>query len=202
MELFSGCNGRELNNGLAWLNEPAQWNFDRDGALTIVPRAKEDFFRPCQGQAYDNAPMLYKQVEGDFTAVTRTKAKLADFGDAAALTIRADSALWAKICMERSPSGQTSLVSVVTSPWSDDANNELLSEPDCFMRLTRKGNLLGMHYSLDGSLWRFVRSFALELPHTAMVGVHAQAPIKQGCQVKFFCFNITDEAVEDFRSGE
>jgi regulation of enolase protein 1 (concanavalin A-like superfamily) len=202
MNLFDGGTGKTLPDGLTWLREPAEWSFDDQGKLTIVPEPRTDFFRPYQGLPNDNACLLYREVSGDFTAVTRTRARLVGFGDAAALTVRGTESRWAKVCLERSPIGDISVVSVVTEDWSDDANGELLATPECFLRLTRKGNLFGMHFSLNGSVWRFIRCFALELPATVMVGVHAQAPFQGGCQAEFESFDWSPQAVGDFRSGE
>ena len=116
-------------SGLCWLNEPEQWSINpADDSLTIVPNAATDFFRPLgdiDAPANDNCCLLYAEVTGDFTATTYTKATLCDFGDAAAMTIRAHESQWAKLCLERSPIGDISLVSVVTNPYSDDANSEV-----------------------------------------------------------------------------
>lgn len=201
MNLFEGCHGRQLADGLAWLEEPPDWRFDTEG-LHIVPWAKTDFFRPYQGTPKDNACLLYTEVTGDFTAVTHARAELVGFGDAAALTVRTAPAQWAKLCLERSPIGDISVVSVVTNPWSDDANNEVLPGPECALRITRHGDVFGMHYSLDGKGWRFVRTFGLAMPETVMVGVHAQAPFVGGCHATFSCFELSPQPVMDFRSGE
>jgi uncharacterized protein len=201
MNLFDGCHDKSLTNNLAWLNEPPEWGFDGDG-LTIVPATKTDFFRGYLRTPSDNACLLYANVTGDFTAVTHARAHLVGFGDAAALTVRASATQWAKLCLERSPIGDVAAVSVVTNPWSDDANNELLDEPECYLRLTRSGDVFAMHYSVDGAKWRFVRTFGLVLPPTVMVGVHAQAPFVGGCSARFSTFTLTHEAVKDFRSGE
>jgi regulation of enolase protein 1 (concanavalin A-like superfamily) len=201
MNLLADCKGTTLENDLRWLNEPPEWAFDGSG-LKIVPSAPSDFFRPYGGEPKDNCCLLYREVRGDFTAIAQVSARLVDFGDAAALTVRASENQWAKLCMERSPIGDISLVSVVTNPWSDDSNNELLESPECFLRVTRKGNVFGMHYSLDGTKWRFVRTFALELPETVKVGIHAQAPLSPGSQVQFLSFRISPQPVADFRSGE
>ena len=91
---------------------------------------------------------------------------------------------------------------MVTKEFSDDGNGELLEEAECYLRLTRKGNVFGMHYSLDGVTWRFVRMFSFELPEKIMVGIHAQAPFTAGCEVEFSSFTIVPGAVADFRSGE
>lgn len=201
MNLLASCTGRSLANGLAWLNEPPEWSVD-DAGLTIVPGAPSDFFRPYSGSGRDNAGLLYSEVTGDFTATTQVRAELVDFGDAGALTVRAHEAQWAKLCLERSPIGDVSLVSVVTDPWSDDSNNELVTIPECYLRLTRKGNVFGMHYSMDGATWRFVRTLGLEMPPTVMVGIHAQAPFTPGCRVLFRSLTLSPEPVADLRSGE
>lgn len=201
MDMFAGCRERQLVDGLAWLQEPPDWRFDAEG-LHIVPWAQTDFFRPYQGTPKDNACLLYAQVTGDFTAVAHARAELVAFGDAAALTVRAAPSQWAKLCLERSPIGDIAAVSVVTNPWSDDANNELLAGPECMLRITRRGDVFGMHYSLDGSRWRFVRTFGMAMPQTVMVGVHAQAPFAGGCTATFMRFELSPEPVLDFRSGD
>ena len=202
MNLLAACKGRQLTENLQWLNEPPQWQVDDSGKLTIVPQACTDFFRPHGEAANDNACLLYTEVTGDFTAVTKTRAQLAAFGDASAITMRVNESLWAKACLERSPIGDISVVSVVTNGASDDANGELVDKAECFLRLTRKGDVFAMHYSLDGSVWRFLRCFPLKVPATIMVGIHAQAPFQGGCQAEFDCFELTPEPVKDFRSGE
>ncbi len=201
MNLFADCHGITLANELQWLNEPPEWTFGETG-LTIVPLSPSDFFRPYDGAAHDSGCFLYKMSTGDFTITTHTTAELAGFGDAAALMVRASETQWAKLCLERSPIGETSAVSVITNPWSDDANNEIVKSPSCYLRITRTGNVFGMHYSLDGTQWRFVRKFALEMPNEVMVGIVAQAPFTTGCRVVFHSFTISPEPVADFRSGE
>ena len=201
MDLLADCAGVTLANDLKWLNDPAEWEVD-DTGLRIVPRASSDCFRPYDGPPKDNCCLLYKETDGDFTAITQATADLVDFGDAAALTVRSSETQWAKLCLERSPIGEVSLVSVVTNPWSDDSNSEVVTSSECYLRLTRKGNVFGMHYSLDGTKWRFVRTFALEIPPVAMVGIHAQAPFSSGCRVVFRSLTISPEPVVDFRSGD
>jgi regulation of enolase protein 1 (concanavalin A-like superfamily) len=201
MDLLKGCHDRALAAGLSWLNEPPEWRFDGEGLL-VVPEAATDFFRPYSGTGRDNAALLYTEVTGDFTAATRTRVHLVGFGDAAAITVRAGATQWAKLCLERSPIGDISAVSVVTNPTSDDANNELVDEPACFLRITRNGDVFGMHYSLDGQVWRFVRTFGMAMPRTVKVGIHAQAPFVGGCWARFASFELSDQPVADFRSGE
>ena len=202
MNLFTGCVERKLTNGLRWCHEPPEWFFDNDEVLTLTPGAKTDCFRPYQKSPMDNAPILYKDIAGDFTIATHITAQLTDFADAGGLIIRSHPSLWAKVCMERNHLGQTSVVSVVTNPSSDDALGELLSQSECHLRITRKGNYLGMHYSLDGQTWRVVRCFGMEVPESVIVGVLAQAPFGSGCCVRFHGLYFQRETVDDFRSGK
>lgn len=201
MNLFQGCEGKRLTERLTWLREPESWGFTA-GGLEIVPVGKTDFFRPVVGAPVDNACLLYTWVTGDFTAVADTRVTLVGFGDAAALTVRADATHWAKICVERSPKGEVAIVSVVTTETSDDANNELLAGPAASIRLTRSGGVFAMHYRADTGPWRFVRTFGLALPQRVMVGIHAQAPFVPGCRAVFSRFEIDPVPVKDYRSGE
>ena len=201
LNLFDGCSGTTLNDKLKWINEPERWSFGEEG-LDIVPRGKTDFFRPYDGTAFDNACLLYTEVAGDFTAVASATATLADFGDAAALTVRSDPSHWFKICIERSPIGEIAIVSVVTNGWSDDSNGELIDSPVAKLRISRKGNAFGMNYSIGENPWRFVRAFSFELPETVQVGVHAQAPFQAGCSAVIRSFTLSDTPIDDLRSGE
>ena len=201
MNLFEGCMGKNLTSKLQWLEEPSEWNFAQ-GSLEITPTGETDFFRPSDRPAKDNACLLFTTLEGNFTAQVYATTELVAFGDAAAITIYSSPVLWAKLCIERSPVGEVSIVSVVTNPWSDDANNELLQKPESYLRITRKGQVLGMHYSLDGMHWRFVRTMTCAMPAQVKVGVQVQAPFKAGCRATFEAFQWCPEPVANFRSGE
>jgi len=201
INLLANCSSTSLNKNLKWINEPAHWNFDEKG-LHIVPQPKTDFFRPYNGPQVDNACLLYTNVKGDFTACSSMSVVLAGFGDAAALTVRSDSNNWFKICIERSPVGDISIVSVITNGWSDDSNGELLSQPAATLRITRKGDTFGMNYRTENGNWRFVRAFSFKLPEEVMVGVHAQAPFQAGCSASISSFTLSSIPVDDVRSGE
>jgi regulation of enolase protein 1 (concanavalin A-like superfamily) len=189
-------------DGFSWLNEPESWEFSA-GRLRMNPAAHTDLFRPPDGsEARDNGCLLFTRVSGDFSAVVHLRAGLVGFGDAGAITVRDSPVSWAKLCMERSPVGDVSIVSVVTRGVSDDSNGELLGTPECWLRITRKERVFGMHHSIDGSAWRFARTFTIDTGDPVMVGIQAQAPYGGGCWVEFDHFTISPETVDDFRSGE
>ena len=202
MNLFAGCADKSLGGGLRWLNEPPTWSFDAEGRLTVEPRAHTDFFRSPEQPTRDDASLLRVLVQGDFTLSARVAVHLVGFGDAVGLMLRLGPDCWAKLCVERSPVGEVAIVSVVTAPWSDDANGELLSRPEAYLRLTRRGDQIGMHYSVHGDRWRFVRAFTLGGAQAVDVGLHAQAPFAGGCRGTCDFLRLDGTAVADFRSGE
>ena len=200
MDLLKAKDTDGLLKNMEWMHEPAEWSYG-PGRLVVVPKAKTDFFRPYHGEGKDNACFLYSKISGDFTATAHIHAHQVDFADAGALMIRAHEELWAKACVERSPIGEINVVAVVTNRFSDDCNSEILEKPECFMRISRRGNVFGMQYSLDGSRWRFVRTFGLPVPVEIMVGVVAQAPFTGGGHAEFSVFSLKEGGVEDLRSG-
>ena len=191
-------------SGFKWLNEAETWRMDQE-AIMISSKAETDFFRSPRGaHPKDNAPFLYYPMQGDFSFSARIIANLKKFGDAGGLTIRQNPERWAKICIEKSPSGEINIVSVVTSGYSDDANNELLGTPDAFLRITRTGSLIGLHYSLDGKIWRFARTFRFEVPKgiPLLAGIHVQSPYSTSCSAVFRKLVYSENTVENFKSGE
>jgi uncharacterized protein len=200
LNLFSNCSGVHLTNGLQWLHEPKIWHFKNE-VLCVEPDGRTDAFRRYKQPAKDSACFLYVEVKGDFTLITKLRLEATAFGDAGTITIRGDEKRWAKLCIERSPSGETSIVSVVTNEWSDDANNELLGVPEAYLRIIRIGNIVGMHYSLSGETWRFVRAFGIEWPSGVKVGIQAQAPLQAGCKAYFEDLTLSKKVVRDFRGG-
>jgi uncharacterized protein len=202
MNLLEDLKENELPADWSWINEPSTWR-QSGGTLRIEPAEHTDYFRSPDGSlTRDNAPLLATRVTGDFTIVARARASLAGFGDAATIVVREREDQWAKLCLERSPIGDVSLVSVVTRGVSDDANSELLSEPVAFLRATRRGDVFGFHFSTDGSTWRFVRTFRMDCGPQISVGIAAQAPYAKGCVVEFDRLELRAESVVDFRSGE
>lgn len=120
------------------------------------------------------------------------------------MTMRLSAERWAKICIERSPSGEVNVVSVVTGGYSDDANNELLAAPEAWLRITRRNNLAGLHYSLDGREWRFARTFrfGVSADKPILAGIHVQSPYGKGCNAVFSELIFSRHTVENFKSGE
>jgi len=198
MDLLAGCAGRKVS-ALRWMNEPKVWKYSAAG-LYIEPDGHTDMFHKFGAPTRDDACFLFTEASGDFSLTAHLKAEGVAFGDAGGIAVRHDAQHWAKLCVERSPLGEISIVSVVTNQWSDDANNEVLNTPEAWVRITRIGDLIGMHYRVE-SAWRFVRVFAVNWLARLKVGLLAQAPFAAGCKVHCSALSLSPRTVSDFRSG-
>ncbi|UGU17427.1 DUF1349 domain-containing protein [Sinomicrobium kalidii] len=96
---------------------------------------------------------------------------------------------------------QYNVVSVVTDKWSDDANGELLEENNCWLRITRKNDFFGLHYSTDGKIWRFVRAFGIDMNTSISIGFGIQAPAGDHCNESIEELSVSNTPVQNFRDG-
>jgi len=172
-----------------------------ENGFHLVANAKTDFICKYKEYIKDEAAFFYTDRTGDFTIKAKVETKGNFTYDAAFLMIRATTTRWIKLAVELGVDKAYNVVSVITDNWSDDANGELILSNECWLRITRKGDFWGLHYSIDGNKWRFVRCFGLDLGPTVKVGFGIQAPLGDNCEGKIYFITITDESVKDFRDG-
>ncbi|TCD02120.1 DUF1349 domain-containing protein [Pedobacter frigidisoli] len=172
-----------------------------DSGFRLLANAKTDFI--CKYKAYikDEAALFYTERTGDFTIQAEVETKGNFAYDAAFLMVRESKTRWIKLAVELGVHITYNVVSVITNDWSDDANGELLPANKCWLRITRKGNFWGLHYSLTGKKWIFVRCFGLDLPPSVKVGFGIQAPVGDNCQGVLDGILISNKAIENFRDG-
>ena len=200
MDMFKGRKNRELPDGFRWMNEPEHWSFG-DGQLEVrAPEGADFFVDPLGTSVRDSAPFLYTERSGDFTALTRVDAAMQAEFDSACLMVWQNESHWAKLCYERSY-GWPSVVSVVTKGFSDDSNTLLTLSDAPYLRISRRGQTIAMHYSMDEKDWYMIRYFHMELSPTVRLGVVAQSPGGEECNVWFSGFTIVDTPVTDIRGG-
>lgn len=200
MNLFDGCIEKSLSSNLQWLNEPDKWIFQPDNSLSVAAPAIADFFIDPSGETNKNsAPYLYTLLRGDFSVVTRVSVEMKEQYDSGCLMIMADDRNWAKICFEFFDN-TPSILSVVTRNTSDDCVSRQVEVQQPYLRAARSGNCFAFHYSVDGQHWSLVRYFGMDCPEEIKVGVAAQAPISEGCQVGFEHFTIEEAASGDIRT--
>jgi regulation of enolase protein 1 (concanavalin A-like superfamily) len=186
---------------LQWAN-PTRWEPLPGGGIRILAQARTDFFRNPDGSApNENGHLLWQPVEGDFVVQAHVRPTFSSTYDAAALMVRGDESHWAKLCFEATDFGTHAIVSVVTDGLSDDANGVNVDVPDVWLQIVRQGNLLAMHYALDGRTWRMVRYFSLALAAKVAVGMVAQSPTGSGTMVDFLHCSVERRRVDDMRAG-
>ncbi len=186
-----------------WKNEPD--SFVHDGnTVTITAAGGTDYFNdPASDVRKASAPVLYREVDGDFTVEGRVAPAFGATYDAGAIVFYCTDDVWAKLAFEQTDLGSTSVVTVVTNGLSDDANGEVVDGDAVHLKMSRRGDVLGLYYSLDGRGWRMVRLLALPVPPgaTANVGISAQSPTGSGCTVTFSELAFAKRAVTEMRGG-
>lgn len=175
-------------------------------AVTLTGGPKSDLFLDPAGDGTgpDAGRFLGEPPAGDFTLRARVDVDFRTTFDAAVLLVQASASVFAKLCLEYSPQGRPTVVTVVTRGTSDDANSFEVGATSAWLRITRSGRAWAFHASTDGSRWRLVRYFALgehEAGLTARVGFLAQSPTGESCRAVFEDIAFSAGAPADLRDG-
>ena len=172
-----------------------------DNGFLLTANPKTDFICKYHQYSRDDAAFFYTEQHGDFTLSAEVETIGSADYDAAFLMVRESEDRWIKLAVELGVDGSYNVVSVITDQWSDDANGELLTKGKCWLRITRKEDFWGLHYSIDGIKWRFVRAFGLGLGKTVMIGFGIQAPVGIDCKGRVTAIALRDKSVANFRDG-
>ncbi|MCC7208064.1 MAG: DUF1349 domain-containing protein [Anaerolineae bacterium] len=190
-----------LPGPLHWHGAPTAWELPGGNTLNITAGAKTDWFiDPDNGFTVDNAPALMLDADGPYMLRTRLTATHKATYDAAVIAVYASPQTWAKFCLELSPHGQVTVVSVVTKGVSDDCNSLPLSGNTAWFRVSKLGRAYAFHYSADGEWWNLIRYFTLG-DVQARIGFLAQSPTGDGCTATFRDISFAQEKLADVRSG-
>ncbi|MEV5410866.1 DUF1349 domain-containing protein [Thermopolyspora sp. NPDC052614] len=183
------------------LNQPAGWRIEADDALTLSAGPGTDLFTDPGGPGrYANAPALLGRLDGDFTLSARITTDLASTYDAGVLLLYAGEDTWAKFCLELSPQGRPTVVSVVNRGVSDDCNSIPVKGEEVRLRISRLGPAFAFHVALGSDFWHLIRYFALD--GDPEVGFLAQSPTGPGCTARFDEIAYSPKCLSDLRSGE
>jgi regulation of enolase protein 1 (concanavalin A-like superfamily) len=187
---------------MQWLLTPEDWRLS-DGGLTITAGPRTDLFADPETRTKTvTAPALTAAVHGDFWLSARVRPELAATYDAGVLVLYAHPRAWAKLCLERSPQGRATVVTVVTREVSDDCNSFTVDDDHVWLRITRFGGTVAFHASGDGKFWQLVRYFTHdEAPHMK-IGFLAQSPTGEGCSVTFDDIRCSPGRPGELRNGE
>lgn len=182
------------------INDPAA-EILTDGLRLPAPGQTDRFVDPAGGVVVGNAPALVMPAEGDWMLSALVSATHAATFDAAVLVVHVDEYTWAKLCLERSPGGQTLVVSVVTRGSSDDCNSFPVAGDEMWLRVSRLGQAFAFHASADGRRWDMIRYFGLTAAEEVEVGFLCQSPTGDGCVATFRDIAFEPERLANLRSG-
>ena len=192
-----------LPGPLRWHGIPQQWELAPDASLTITAGERTDWFiDPDTGKAIDNAPALLMSVHEPCMLTALVEVDHAATFDAGVLAIYQSSQVWAKLCLELSPQGQVTVVSVVTRGTSDDCNSFPVATNSAYLRLAKLDRAYAFHYSADGTRWDLIRYFTLDESPKAEIGFLVQSPTGKGCTARFREVGYRPHRLKDIRSGE
>ncbi len=190
-----------LPHSLHWHNEPQSWDIS-NGQLTIRASARTDWFIDPQGTVnVGNAPVLLFPVSSPCMLSAQVSADHVATYDAGVLMVYESPRAWAKFCLELSPQGLPTIVSVVTKGISDDCNAFAVNGP-VYMRVAKLEQAYAFHLSQDGHTWNLIRYFKLEDSPDAQLGFEAQSPTGAGCTASFRDIRFEARLLKELRSGE
>jgi uncharacterized protein len=171
---------------LNWLVPPAGPAELGASTIAFAAGARTDLFAdPAGSEPKTDAPVILGRPAGDFQLRARVSAPLAATFDAVGLVVWASSTAWGKLELEYSPQQEAMIVSVVTRGVSDDANAFTVSEPAAWLRVSRSGQTIAFHASVDGLWWSLIRYFTFPGASDASAGFNVQSPTGEGLQGRF-----------------
>ena len=200
--VLEGSNLLEVAQSFQWSNPPTEFEF-QDGSLEITVVSGTDFFNnPETLEVTGTAPLLYREIEGDFVATALVQPDFGDMWNASSVMVFIDSLNWIKFAFENSDATGRTLVSVVTRETSDDANGPLMTGEDTiWLRVIKKSHLYALHWSLDRSNFKMARLCSMPESRQVRVGLEAQCPVGTIATHKFLYFSLESKTVDDLRLG-
>lgn len=189
--------------GLKWINKPKSFT-TANGSLRVIVEKGTDFFNSPEDKTITStAPLLFKQIEGDFVATALLKPDFSSMWNAVAVMVHIDNANWIKFAFENSDATGRSIVSVVTREVSDDANGAILNDQDqVWLKVIRKEQVYSMLWSLDGKVYKMARISSLPVVDTVKIGIEFQCPVGESATHEVTFFGIEKMTVNDLRKGE
>lgn len=186
-----------------WINKADSFT-EEDGRITIRAGEKTDYF--CDpGSDYDaaNSPFYVFEVENDFTFECKVKPQFNATYDGGLIMLYINDKKWVKFALENTDLGYPQAVSVVTNETSDDSMGEKIESDSIYLKISKKGNVVGLHFSEDAKSWKMVRifKFVIENNETAYVGISSQSPAGDGCTCEFTDYKFNKTTVADMRKG-
>ena len=174
---------------MEWYNEPPSWSVF-DNTIVVTSAHGSDFWRKTHyGFIRDNGHFYSQPVAGDFVCEVKIIGQYSSLYDQAGLMVRADETTWMKTGIEY-VEGVQHVSAVVTRDYSDWSVVPLPQNPPAlWLRVTRQGGSIEVHYSLDGKQYALLR-VAYLAPGPVNVGIMCASPEGPGFSTTFESFVI------------
>ena len=200
--LLSDLSPEELG-AFQWMHPPTSFSLE-NGTLQVVAEKETDFFNnPEDGTITSTAPLLYREMSGDFVVKALVQPDFSSMWNAVALMVHLGDKHWIKFAFENSDATGPSIVTVVTKGVSDDANGVILDGKDqIWLKLIRKGNIFSMLWSIDGKAYKMARLTAMPAADSVKIGIEAQCPVGESATHEVMYFGVEKKTVADLRKGE
>lgn len=192
----------EFIRSLDWLDDSGQVEVNGN-RLSMRAAAETDWFNdPEQGTKVSSAPAFCAAIAEDCQVSARVGVGFESVFDAGVLFVHQSENDYAKLCFERAPSGENTIVSVVTRNVSDDANGPSVADDWIHLRISSYRGVIAFHWSTDGRAWALLRYFQLRDPGApTTLGFVAQSPTGEGCTATFSDISYRPVAPTDIRNG-
>ncbi|CAM3252825.1 DUF1349 domain-containing protein [Vibrio neptunius] len=180
-----------------WINPPASWTQNND-KIIVKTDLKTDFWRETHyGFIRHNGHIFGCEVEGDFTFELCIEGEFSELYDQAGLMIEQGEEVWCKAGIEFADE-QALMSSVLTNGKSDWATGPFHGDTKKFwMRATVMGDVLRLQYSGDGITWPLLRLCTIPLAQKRFVGAMCCTPEREGLQVAFSQFRLSQPLGKD-----
>lgn len=175
---------------MEWYNEPPTWNVEED-KITVTSGGKTDFWRETHyGFIRDNGHFFHQEITGNFIVEVKVTGKYQDMYDQAGIMVRLDEFNWLK-CGIEFVEGVQQISAVVTRDYSDWSVVPAPQNPaSIWLRLTRRGTAVEIHYSFDGEEYTLLRLAYLTPAQTVNAGIMCASPDGKGFPITFEKLNI------------
>ena len=186
-----------------WLNQPKSFE-TANGILKVTAGKETDFFNnPEDNKVTSTAPVLFREMTGNFVATALVKPDFSSLWNATGLMVHIDNNNWIKFGFENSDATGRGIVSVVTRNLSDDTNGVTLADQDrIWLKLIRRDNIYSMLWSKDGKDFKMARLSTLPAADTVKIGVEFQSPVGDSAVHELRYFEVVETTVKDLRKGE
>ena len=170
---------------MKWYNEPPACTVEED-KISVTSGGKTDFWRETHyGFIRDNGHFFYQEITGDFIIEVKVTGKYQDLYDQAGIMVRLDEFNWLK-CGIEFVEGVQQISAVVTREYSDWSVVPAPQNPtSIWLRLTRRGTAVEIHYSFDGEEYTLLRLAYLTPAQTVNAGVMCASPEGNGFPIIF-----------------